>query len=127
MRWRFLVFMFTVLCAAVAGLVRAEPRSEQMHRGAKLYSAHCASCHGVNGEGARDFPRPIMQPGHMLRKLKTGQGLYDFNDMLMPWDDPTKVSPEAKLDITVYMLMRMGAVKSNATLRPDDLARIQIE
>jgi mono/diheme cytochrome c family protein len=101
--------------------------SKQILNGQRLYATHCASCHGANGEGARDFPRPIWGSGHSLAKLQNGTGLFDFNDMQMPFDDPQKASSEAKVDITVFMLFKLGAIPATASLQAAELEKVAIK
>lgn len=132
MRALVAAYMAIAIGAVVAWTVPDEAHSQsatsaQITNGERLYAAHCASCHGARGEGARDFPRPIWGAGHSLAKLKNGTGLFDFNDMQMPFDDPQKASSEAKLDITVFMLFKLGAIPATASLKAADLDQIQIK
>lgn len=128
--------LFAALASVVIGAAvwsaegHAQPavaKSEQILNGERLYATHCAACHGDKGEGARDFPRPIWGPGHSLDKLNDGTGLFDFNDMQMPFDNPQKASSEAKLDITVFMLFQLKAVPASASLKSADLEKVKLK
>lgn len=96
----------------IAAIAAAQPPSSalspQMQRGADLYQKHCALCHGVEGRDGTVFPRPIWGPGHDLRKFNSARGLQDYLLLLMPFDDPAKMSDDEKLAVTAYMLMRNG-------------------
>jgi mono/diheme cytochrome c family protein len=90
--------------------------SEQILLGAKLYLQNCALCHGAKGGGATVFPRPIWGAGHDIGKFNTAKGLFEYIQMLMPFDDPAKVDDAGKTAIVGYMLMRNGNLKAAETL-----------
>ncbi len=88
----------------------------QVLAGAKLYQQQCAQCHGVMGRDASVFPRPIWGPGHDLAKFGNAKGLFDYVQLLMPFDDPAKIDDAAKTAIIAYMLVRNGNLKAEATV-----------
>lgn len=90
--------------------------SAQVLQGAKLYQQNCASCHGVGGRDASVFPRPIWGPGHDIAKFSTTRGLFEYLQMLMPFDDPARVDDAGKTAITSYMLVRNGILLATETL-----------
>jgi len=90
--------------------------SAQIAGGAKLYQANCAACHGANGRDAVAFPRPIWGQGQDIKKFVTAKGLFDYLQMLMPFDDPNKINDQDKTAITVFMLFQNGNVPSSAIL-----------
>jgi mono/diheme cytochrome c family protein len=90
--------------------------SAQVLQGAQLYQQNCALCHGVNGRDASVFPRPIWGPGHDIAKFANAKGLFEYLQMLMPFDDPAKVNDAGKTAITSYMLVRNGNMKASETL-----------
>ena len=90
--------------------------SNQVLNGAKLFQQHCALCHGPHGRDANVFPRPIWGPGHDLGKFGTAKGLFEYLQLLMPFDNPAKIDDAAKTAIMAYMLVRNGNLKAADTL-----------
>ena len=79
---------------------------------------HCALCHGAKGRDATVFPRPIWGPGHDLAKFQHAKGLFEYLQLLMPFDDPTKLDDTAKIAITAYILSQNGNLKPHQSLPP---------
>lgn len=104
--------------AAVAQDVPAPPASAsaQVLSGAQLYQQHCALCHGAKGRDASVFPRPIWGPGHDIGKFGTAKGLFEYLQMLMPFDNPAKIDDDAKTAIVAYMLVRNGDMKAGLAI-----------
>lgn len=50
---------------------------EQLDRGAKLYAADCATCHGANGEGRGDRYFPRLAGQHYRYLLREGRMIRD--------------------------------------------------
>jgi mono/diheme cytochrome c family protein len=90
--------------------------SAQVKAGAKLYEQHCALCHGASGRNATVFPRPIWGPGHDIAKFSTSQGLFEYVQLMMPFDNPQKIGDAEKLAISAFMLERNGSIKPDALL-----------
>jgi len=90
--------------------------SPQIVEGAKLYQANCSIRHGGNGRDAAAFPRPIWGQGQDIKKFLTAKGLFDYLQMLMPFDDPNKINDQQKTAITAFMLLQNGNVPANASL-----------
>ncbi len=108
----------TVLSSSgLAEPVKLPPKSSaQVVTGEKLYQQHCAICHGANGKGAAPFPRPIWGKGADLAKFSTTRGLFEYMQMLMPFDDPSKINDEQKTAITAFITLMHGASKPEANL-----------
>jgi mono/diheme cytochrome c family protein len=107
-----------LLCAdarAQAHALGAEV-NQQIAQGAQLYAQHCAVCHGADGRDAVAFPRPIWGKGHDIGKFRTAKGLFDYLQLMMPFDDPAKVNDAQKTAIAAYMLYRNGTLTSAASL-----------
>lgn len=112
------------LLAAVPAL--AQP-SEQFRAGQAAYAETCAVCHGANGRGGAAFATPIWGQGsNIAAKFPTGAQLLEYNQLLMPFDDPSRVSDELKLAITLYMLANHGAVPVGASLTEAGAAGVAI-
>jgi mono/diheme cytochrome c family protein len=90
--------------------------SAQVLMGAQLYQQNCALCHGAKGRDATVFPRPIWGAGHDIGKFANAKGLFEYIQMLMPFDDPAKVDDAGKTAIVGYMLVRNGSLKADQTL-----------
>lgn len=90
--------------------------SAQVLMGAQLYQQNCALCHGVKGRDASVFPRPIWGAGHDIGKFVNAKGLFEYVQLLMPFDDPAKVDDAGKTAIVGYMLVRNGSLKAEQTL-----------
>ena len=90
--------------------------SPQIIDGAKLYQSNCSVCHGVNGRDAVAFPRPIWGQGQDIKKFLTAKGLFDYLQMLMPFDDPNKINDQQKTAITAFMLLQNGNVPATTSL-----------
>ncbi|MFN9805051.1 MAG: c-type cytochrome [Betaproteobacteria bacterium] len=91
--------------------------SEQVTQGGRLYRENCALCHGANGRDATVFPRPIWGVGHDIAKFGTAKGLFDYLQLMMPFDDPSKIDDSQKTAIVAYMLVRNGDLPA-ATVLP---------
>lgn len=90
--------------------------SAQVLRGAVLYQQNCALCHGAKGRDATVFPRPIWGAGHDIGKFNNAKGLFEYMQMLMPFDNPAKIDDAAKTAIIAYMMVRNGSLKAEESL-----------
>jgi mono/diheme cytochrome c family protein len=106
--------------AAVAGT------SEQVARGGKLYADNCATCHGVDGARGEGYQTPIWGPGTQIAKFGHAQGLFEYLQMLMPFDDPTKLTDAQKWDVVAYMLANHGIIPRTDALDPVRAATVTI-
>jgi cytochrome c len=108
----------TTVATAASTTTPAAPAgaSAQVMTGAKLYQQQCALCHGAMGRDASVFPRPIWGPGHDLAKFGNAKGLFDYVQLLMPFDDPAKIDDAAKTAIVAYILVRNGSLKPDASV-----------
>lgn len=88
----------------------------QVRAGAQLYQEHCAHCHGAKGNDGVVFPRPIWGAGHDIAKFGTAKGLFEYLQLMMPFDNPAKIGDADKTAIVAYMLVRNGNMKAGATL-----------
>jgi cytochrome c len=114
------------LLAAGVAMVRAQPESAQLRMGAKVYAENCAMCHGDQGQGGAAFKFPIKGAGHQLARFKTALGLFEYNQLLMPYDDPGKINDEQKWAVTALMLDRSGLLPAGVVLGPDNARTIEI-
>ncbi|MCS6996166.1 MAG: cytochrome c [Casimicrobiaceae bacterium] len=108
-RASFLICVFVSFLAAAAHTpVRAsDPQlAAQLSAGERLYKEHCAMCHGDDGQRGAGFPRPIWGKGHDLAKFANAKGLFEYLQMLMPFDNPAKMNDEEKWAVTAFMLQK---------------------
>lgn len=113
-----------------AFLVVAAPtafaESPQVAEGARLYAETCAICHGAEGRGGQGYPNPIWGDGAQIRKFAHAQGLFEYNQMLMPFDDPTKLDNDQKWAVVAYILANHGVMAREQEIDPAQARGIAI-
>jgi len=92
--------------------------SEQVTRGAEVYTARCSSCHGKGGEGTADAPPvvgatalPLEPPsGAKLRKSQfvTVADVAKFVTENMPGDAPASLSTDDYFAVLAFDLHANG-------------------
>jgi mono/diheme cytochrome c family protein len=120
-RMRRLVWVSGAASLAAGALAQTAPppparASPQVALGAQLYQKTCALCHGVAGRDATVFPRPIWGPGHDIAKFGSAKGLFEYLQLLMPFDDPSKLDDAQKTAVVAYMLVRNGSLRPGVSL-----------
>lgn len=100
--------------------------SEQFRQGQATFAETCAMCHGENGRGGAGYANPIWGEGAQIAKFVTAERMFEYHRDLMPFDDPTRVSDEAKWAVTLFILANHGAVPADATLGPQNAASVAI-
>jgi S-disulfanyl-L-cysteine oxidoreductase SoxD len=124
---RVMAWAFSIFCAGGCGGATPEsvaPTSpgptagDQASVGAKLYGDHCASCHGVGGEGNAKVPALVgknalpldPQPPSQARKSKfhTAADVFLFVKSNMPPDAPGSLSDEQYAAILAFDLKANG-------------------
>ena len=124
---RALLLAAPVLGAAIPLALGAGPApSPQIAEGARLYAEHCALCHGADGRRGEGFQTPIWGERTQIRKFNTAFGLFEYNQMLMPFDDPSKLTDEQKWAVVAYILANHGTIPRDATLDPAQAKNIPI-
>jgi cytochrome c len=110
-------------------------------RGAELYKAQCASCHGANGEGAG--VRPVLARGREPRegfafgndpKLVRTVGNYwpeattvfDYIKRTMPLSAPGSLSDDDVYSLTAYLLVANEILPAGATLDSASLMAVRM-
>ncbi len=117
--------LFCLLPAAAQA--QAATRSAQVELGARLYATHCSLCHGADGKRGAAFQTPIWGGGALIARFGHGQGLFEYLQLLMPFDDPSKLSDEQKWAVTAFMLVSHGALPAQQTLGPGNAKGIAIK
>jgi cytochrome c len=113
--------------SSVALASGTSPRSQQVSQGARLFAENCAACHGDDGRAGAGYQTPIWGQGAKIARFETAMGLFEYNQMMMPFDDPTKLSDEDKWAISAYMLANHGAIAPTAELVPAAAGAIAIK
>lgn len=115
-----------VLTVATVPVFAQPAPSAQVTIGAALYAEHCAVCHGVDGKRGAGFQTPIWGPGTQIAKFANAQGLFEYNQMLMPFNDPTTLNNEQKMAITAYILANHGAMPRTGEVTAANMPTIPI-
>ena len=100
--------------------------SEQIRQGETLFQEFCALCHGANGRGGQGYANPIWGQGAQLRKFKNAQGLFEYHQLLMPFNDPTLLTEEQKWAVTAYVLANHAVLNCGDTLDPAKALQVTI-
>lgn len=75
---------------------------DQYTAGLAVFSERCASCHGGSGSFAGALS------GDVLRRYRTGFGLYDYIRLNMPYYDAGTLTSQEYWDITAFLLVSTG-------------------
>ena len=100
--------------------------SRQVAEGQRLYMENCATCHGDDGQRGAAYQTPIWGDRAQIRKFETALGLFEYNQIAMPFNDPAQISDVDKLAIIAFMLANHGAMPASATLEYGGAAGIRI-
>jgi mono/diheme cytochrome c family protein len=106
--------------------LHAEAGSEQFRQGRAVFAEACAICHGETGQGGPGYANPIWGDRAQIAKYRTAQGLFEYHQMLMPFDDPMRLSDDAKWAVTLYVLANHGTMPRDATLDAQNAGSVQI-
>lgn len=114
----WLVFAPVLVCLAwLAPTALSQPApSAQIAEGQRLYAENCALCHGEDGRRGAGFQTPIWGERTQIRKFENAFGLFEYNQMMMPFDDPTRMTDAQKWAVIAYMLANHGTIERSATL-----------
>jgi mono/diheme cytochrome c family protein len=94
----------------------APAQAQQFEKGAQLYTEYCALCHGADGRGGQGFGTPIWGAQTQINKFVTAKGLFEYVQLIMPFDDPNKLNNEQKWAVLNYMLVNHGSLKKGDQL-----------
>ena len=115
------------------------PGKGTYERGAAVFAAQCASCHGSKGEGLATNPRLI---GAEPRDFSFAQDpkipktignywpyattLYDYINRAMPFTAPGTLSPSDVYSVVAFLLAENGILERTQTLDAASLPRIHM-
>jgi S-disulfanyl-L-cysteine oxidoreductase SoxD len=116
---RQLIFLFAALataCGASNDNIPDTPQS-MVERGAALYAANCAKCHGDSGQGTDQAP-PVVgpealpldpRPGAVRDvRFRTALDVFQWVRVAMPGDDPASLTDDEYLAIMAFDLTANG-------------------
>lgn len=100
------------------------PGEGTVKRGAQVYAAKCAACHGPTGtEGPKDrlvgghntlqTPKPVRTIGSYWPYATT---LYDYIHRAMPFNAPQSLSPDEIYSVVAWLLFQNSVVKEDAVI-----------
>lgn len=109
-------------------------------RGATVYAAKCASCHGPRGEGQGPYPRLIgAEPragfpfGTDARIPKTignywpyATTLYDYVHRAMPFTAPGSLMPGEVYSLVAFLLAENQVIPATAVMNASTLPKVQM-
>ncbi len=109
--------LLLLLLLILPALLRAAERD-----GAAIYREMCASCHGEQGEGSKDYPEPLVGD----RSL--GQ-LGHYIDQQMPEGDPDSLNAEDSATVAKYIHEAFYSPVAQARNKPAriDLSRLTVK
>ena len=100
--------------------------SRQVAEGQRLYQENCAACHGDDGQRGAAYQTPIWGGRARIARFETALGLFEYNQIAMPFNDPAQINDIDKLAIVAFMLANHGAMPTGATLEYGGAASIPI-
>ena len=100
--------------------------SRQVAEGQRLYGENCGACHGEDGQRGSAYQTPIWGGRARIARFETALGLFEYNQIAMPFNDPSQISDIDKLAIVAFMLANHGAMPASATLEYGGAAAIPI-
>ena len=125
---RFALFAVPILglFVCVGGALGTSSPSRQVTEGQRLYTENCATCHGEDGQRGAAYQTPIWGPRAQIRKFETALGLFEYNQLTMPFNDPNQITDVEKLAIVAFLLANHGAMPASATLEYGQAAGISV-
>lgn len=100
--------------------------SRQVSEGQRLYMENCAACHGDDGQRGSAYQTPIWGSRARISRFENALGLFEYNQIAMPFNDPAQISDIDKIAIVAFMLANHGAMPASATLEYGAAAGIPI-
>jgi cytochrome c len=110
------------------------PGQGTVKRGAQVYAAKCAGCHGPTGRegpknrlvGGRDTlasPNPVKTVGSYWPYATT---LYDYIRRAMPFDAPQSLSPDDVYSVVAWLLHQNGIIDEVTVMDARTLPQVQM-
>jgi mono/diheme cytochrome c family protein len=110
------------------------PGSGTVKRGAQIYAAKCAVCHGATGtEGPKDklvggkntlnTPKPVRTVGSYWPYATT---LYDYINRAMPFNAPGSLTSDEIYSVIAWLLSQNGIVAEDVVIDARSLPLVQM-
>jgi cytochrome c len=103
--------------------------------GAAVYAAHCAACHGDQGQGLGDFPalvggrgslattEPVLTVGSYWPYATT---IFDYIRRAMPYPSAGELSADDVYALTAWILAQNDIIKSSAVIDQQTLPKVKM-
>ena len=102
--------------------------------GAKVYTTHCASCHGVTGiegpmpklvggQGTLASPKPVKTVGSYWPYATT---LFDYINRAMPFAAPQSLATSDIYAVVAWLLFRNGLIDENIVINKETLPQVRM-
>ena len=92
--------------------------------GKTVFAARCAMCHGAQGQGGSG--PALIGSNASLGKYNTGQGLFNFVSVNMPFNAPGTLSRDEYLQVTSFILTENNFI-SAGDFNPNLLANVSLK
>lgn len=111
------------------------PGSGSPKKGAPIYAAKCAACHGDEGQGVADFPplvggigslagdEPLLTVGSYWPTATT---LFDYIRRAMPYQSAGELTDDDVYALTAWVLAKNGIIGRLDTLDHESLPRVRM-
>ena len=103
--------------------------------GAKVFAAHCAACHGDQGQGIGDFPALVGGRGTLASgkpELTVGSywpyatTVFDYIRRAMPYQSAGALSADEIYALTAWILERNGIIRPSTVIDRNTLPKIRM-
>src|SRR5262245_64085542 len=97
--------------ALVALAILVPLASAQEKTGEQIFKQMCARCHGAKGEGAKNYPQPLVGDKSVAQLAK-------LIDRTMPEGEPEKLNAEESKKVAAYIYDSFYSPTAQAKLNP---------
>ena len=113
-------FGFALVAVALASFVSAQEKQEKS--GETIYRQMCAKCHGAKGEGAKQYPQPLIGDKSLAQ-------LAHVIDLTMPDGSPDLLDAAESKRVAAYMYDAFYSPNAQAKLNPPraELSRLTVK
>ncbi len=93
--------------------------------GKAVFAAHCAKCHGDQGQG---ITGPVLVgPDASLTKYSNAQGLLSFISSAMPLDAPGSLTHQEYLQLLCWLLVQNNDAPGSSAFSESALESVQLK
>lgn len=115
------------------------PGSGTVMRGADVYAAQCAHCHGDQGQGIAIYDRLVGETIRDLGEAREALGqrtignywpyattIFDYVKRAMPWESPGSLSDDDVYAVTAMLLFANGLIGTDAVMDARTLPEVEM-